>query len=463
MTKNSFRKMRQLLIDSINRYRNKADYLEIRIEDSEGTGISFRGKEIENVSQPSSKGGSVRVLYKGGWGFVSFNDLSDLDKKVEMAISQAKLVGTEKSQLAAVKPVVDAVIACFKRDPLKVPLSEKVDLMRRYNDVLWSVSPQICDTRTIYSDGRTKVYFISSEGSFIEQDFSNIAASFSANARENDLVQTAGLSVADPTDFSIVENLDQKIKERAEMAVKLLEAKTVKAGTYTVILDPNLAGTFIHEAFGHLSEADVVYENPELKKIMVLGKKMAVSNLNVVDDPTLTGYRGSYKYDDEGVKTRKTFLIKNGILAGRLHCRETAGKMGEKLTGNARAEDFSSRPLVRMSNTYIEAGNTSFDEMISDIKLGVYAYDSLAGQTDREMFTFTAKWGFMIRNGKIAELVRDVKLTGNLFTTLKNIGAIGDDLKIRKHWGVCGKGGQWIPVTTGGPHLRIKEVTVGGK
>jgi len=462
--------MQGFLNDVIGKYKSKIDYLEIRIEESEGTEISFRGKEMENVSQPFGKGGCVRALAKGGWGFVSFNELSSLDKKVEMAIAQAKLVGKEKSQLAKVESREDIVLASFSKSPFEIALSQKVNLMKEYNDLLWSAGNaaelagrQICDTSAIYADGKTKTFFASSEGTYLEQEFPEVAAAFSVNARDADLVQRASFSVGDPTSFSIVENLHEKVKETAKMAVKLLQAPPVRAGTYTVILNPDFTGTFIHEAFGHLSEADYVYENPELKKLMVLGKKMAVSNLNVVDDPTLPNLRGSYKYDDEGVRASKTYLIKNGRLTGRLHSRETAGKMKETPTGNARAAGFHSHPRVRMSNTYVEAGSVSFKNMISDIKLGVYAVDSLGGHTDHEMFTFTAKWGLMIRNGNLAELVRDVKLTGNLFTTLKNIEAIGDDLKIKKHWGACGKGGQWVPIAAGGPHVRIKKVTIGGQ
>lgn len=455
--------MENLLADSLKKHKNKVDYLEIRVEESGGTSIYYRGKEIENVSQPSSKGGSVRALYQGGWGFVSFNQINNLDEKIEKAISQAKLVGIEKSQLAPVKPIVDSLKIEFINDPRKIPLSTKVVLTKEYNDLIWSVSPKITDTRSRYSETFATTYFASSEGTLIQQEFSEIAAIFSINAREGNLIQMTHFNIADTVDFDIVKNLHTQIKDKAEMAVKLLEAPPIKAGSYEVIMDPQLSGIFIHEAFGHLSEADHVYENPELKKMMRLGRKVASPQLSTVDDPTLPGKRGSYRYDDEGVAARKTYLIKNGGLVGRLHSRETAGKMGESPTGNARADSFSSRPLVRMSNTYIEGGGVSFKDMIKDIKLGVYAYDSLAGNTDREMFTFSACWGYMIRNGELAELVRDVKLTGNLFTTLKNIEAIGSDLTIDQGARSCGKNGQYVPVSTGGPHLRIKEVIIGGQ
>lgn len=455
--------MRNLLTDTIKKFKGKADYLEIRVEEVEGTSISFRGKEIENVSEPWTRGGCVRALYKGGWGFASFNDLSLFAKKVEMAIERAKMVGGKQSFFADTDPVVDRVNVTFKKDPRQISLSSKVNLLKEYHEVIWSVDPKISDAKTYYLDEIKKVYFANSNKTYVEQEFSDIVGAFIAVARKGDLVQFSGFDVGDPIDFGIVENLHEKIKKRVGKAVELLKAKPVKRGNYTVILDPVLTGAFIHEAFGHLSEADFIYENPEFQKIMVLGKKFAANSLNVVDNPTLKDRRGSFLYDDEGVKAEKTYLIKDGRLIGRLHSRETAAKMDEKITGNARASSYSYHPIVRMSNTYVEEGKASFSDMIKDINLGVYACESLGGESDLEMFTFTAKWGYMIRNGQVAELVRDVKLTGNLFVTLKNIEAVGDELKIVKSAAMCDKGGQMVPIADGGPHLRIRDVTIGGK
>ena len=170
------------------------------------------------------------------------------------------------------------------------------------------------------------------------------------------------------------------------------------------------------------------------------------------------------KYDDEGVKTKKNYLIKNGVLNGRLHSRETAKKMNEKPTGNARALNYRFKPIVRMTNTYIDNGKIPFKDLISGIKKGIYAKKFFGGNTTFEMFTFSAGEGFMIRDGKIAEPVKDVVLSGNLFTILSNIEGIGDDLKMIEAAGGCGKGGQSpLPVSFGSPHIRIKKVVVGGQ
>jgi TldD protein len=262
-----------------------------------------------------------------------------------------------------------------------------------------------------------------------------------------------------------VEGFHDKVETAAKKAVELLSAPPVKGGTYTVITDPRLTGVFAHEAFGHLSESDFVYENPRMQDLMVLGKRFGVENLNIVDDGTMEGGLGTHKYDYEGVPTRRNYLIKEGVLVGRLHSRETAGKLQEKLTGNARAVHFHHPPIVRMTNTFIENGASDFADMIKDIDLGVYAIKMRGGQTAMEMFTFSAAYGYMIRDGKVAELVRDVVLTGNVFETLMNIDMIGNDLEFipNSPYG-CGKGGQyWLRTGLGGPHIRIQNCVVGGQ
>jgi TldD protein len=184
--------------------------------------------------------------------------------------------------------------------------------------------------------------------------------------------------------------------------------------------------------------------------------------MNIVDGAAVPGLRGSYKYDDEGVRATRTCLIKEGVLVGRLHSRETAAKMGEGVTGNARALNYTFMPIVRMTNTFIEPGKASFEELISEIKEGVYCKNWYGGMTSMEMFTFSAGEAYMIHNGKIAEMLRPVQLSGNLFTTLENIDAIGNDLDMNQGGG-CGKGGQMpLPVSNGSPHIRILKCLLGG-
>jgi TldD protein len=452
-------KLREQLSDALKKVN--ADYIEIRLEESQSSRIVYRAERLEEIGRSSSVGGNVRALVKGGWGFVSFNSIENLHDNVKLAVEQAGLVGRENSQLGEVQPIVDSVPAAVIKDPTSVPLAAKKELLDEYNDIILS-TPKIQTSSISYTDGRKKIVFASSEGTYIEQYKVDLNTRLTAIAAEDGKVTQIGLSMGSNGDYSAIEGLQEQVKGLAQRAVGLLSAPKSPGGEYTVVLDPILAGVFVHEAFGHLSESDFVHENPRLKDIMVLGRKFGGNYLNIVDGAAVPGLRGSYKYDDEGVPATKTYLIREGILEGRLHSRETAAKMGEKPTGNARAINYLYPPIVRMTNTYIEPGTISFEDMISDIKEGVYAKDWYGGTTSLEMFTFSAAEAYMIRNGKVAELLQPVVLSGNVFTTLKNIDAIGNDLEMNQGGG-CGKNGQSpLPVSNGSPHIRIRNCLVGG-
>ena len=446
----------------IKKFSKSVDYLEIRVEKKEASTISFFGPVLENIARSNNLGGSVRAMYKGGWGFVSFNDLNELDEKISLAINQAKLVG-KANLIIPSSDIKDIIVKVqIKNDPRKVSLKEKKELFEHYNNLLLSKSSKIQSTQVAYRDEIKTTYFINSFGSYVEQERLDVIGRFNVIARNETQVKQAFESVTSRSSFDAILNLDKKVLDTAERALRQLEASPVKAGSYTVILDPKLTGVFIHEAFGHLSEGDNVYENEKMREVLVLGKKIAVPQLKVVDSGIIPDLPGTYEYDDEGVTASRTVLIEDGILTGRLHSRETAAKMSENTTGNGRALTTSFAPIPRMTNTYIDKGDVSFNEMMSDVKEGIYAIRMLGGQTNGELFTFSSGEAFMIRNGKIAEPVSDVTLTGNVFNTLKDIDAIGDDLTFTS--GSCGKCGQnGLPVGVGGPHIRVKNVLVGGR
>jgi TldD protein len=442
--------------------KHRADYIEARLEENQTSHITYRGRGLESVGRSTASGGNVRALVKGGWGFTSFNSLDDLPGRVKQAVEQARAAGHGQSNLAPVKTVTDRVASGVSQDPVGLPLADKKRLLDEYNDIIWGTAG-IQTSNIGYGDSRKKVVFVSSEGSHITQERADVTLRLTAIAARDGEVQQVGLSLGSRGEFKAIEGLHKDIEEMARHAVELLTAPQAKGGEYTVVLDPILAGVFVHEAFGHLSESDFVYENDRLREIMTLGKQFGAPELNIVDSAAEPGRRGSYKYDDEGTPAVKTYLIREGKLVGRLHSRETAAKMNEAPTGNARAISYRFPPIVRMTNTYIEPGGVSFGDMIAGIKEGIYAKNWYGGMTSMEMFTFSAGEAYMIRNGKIAEALRPVMLTGNVFTTLKNIDAIGDDLDMNEGGG-CGKAGQMpLPVSNGSPHIRIRHCLIGGK
>jgi TldD protein len=454
--------MEQLIRQALG--NSAVDYLEIRLEERAVTSVNYSGKELEAVGTNTSRGGNVRALHKGGWGVVSFNTIDELPDKVAEAEKAARLVGHGRSRLAKVRPVTAEVRVKVGDDPREVPLEEKEALCRRYNGLILKHAG-IMSSRVRYEDVFKKQTYANTEGAAITEERLYCGLGFSAIAKQGGNVQTAHDSYGGGAiGFSQLKDLDGLIEDVSRDAVDLLKADKVPSGAYTVVMDPKMCGVFAHEAFGHLSESDHIYENAKLRKLMTLGKVFGGRQLSIVDDATIAGERGNYAYDEEGVPARKYYLIRGGKLVGRLHSRETAGRMDEKPTGSARAISYQYKPIVRMGCTYIEPRDCSFDKMVGEIDRGLYVVSALGGMTELEMFTFSAMKAYHIRDGKVGPMVRDVILTGNVFETLKNIDAIGNDLQLHGGLGGCGKDGQSpLPVSDGGPHIRIRNVVIGGK
>lgn len=444
--------------------KTTADYTEIRVETEETTHLAYRGPEMESAGASSFCGGMVRACKKGGWGTVVFDSLDKLKEAVEKASYCAALVGKEETKLAEVRIVDTQVPARLENDPRGVSLEEKIRLVGSYNKIILEADPLIESSGVSYGDSFRTVHFANTRGTYYMEERPRIYCAFYATAREGSLVQRANESFASAVTYDVVVGLEEKVHSVAKRAVSLLKAPKVEGGPRTVVLNPRMGGVFVHEAFGHLSEADFLYENSQMRDLMFPGRKMGVDSLNVVDDGSIDRTIGSLSYDDEGTPTNKTYLIREGVLTGHLHSLETAAKMNAKPTGNARALSRKYPPVVRMTNTYIENAEMSVEDVFAGVDDGIYACDAFGGQTEFEMFTFSAAYGYRIENGRIGDLVRDVVLTGNVFHTLKMIDGIADDLELCEGAGGCGKSGQApLPVGFGSPHIRIRDVLIGGE
>lgn len=457
--------MKAILSDLVQ--RAEADYCEIRVEDSRQTSVAFQGKDLDNVQESHMFGGNVRACVNGCWGFVTFNDLETLESRMQEAVRNARAAATasvEKSVLAPVEAVEDVVKLDVKSDPRNVKIEDKIALFGAYNERMLG-HDGVTSTNLRYFDKYTHLRFANSEGTWLDRESMDMGMGGSAVARENGITARGTASEGGRSDFESFRGLEKRFDEAARVAVESAKAEVIEGGSYTVICDPHLAGVFVHEAFGHLSEGDNVAEDKRMQEVLKLGRRFGEDFLNIWDTGLDEGLRGYLPYDDEGVPTQKTWLIREGELVGRLHSRETAGRMNEKPTGNARALDYRFPPIPRMRNTCIGNGpHGKFEDLIKDVKLGIYAVDAYGGQTNGELFTFTAGQAFMIRDGKVAERVRDVTLSGNVFDTLRNITGVGNDYHVQDGAGGCGKGGQMpLPVSHGSPHIKIKDVVIGGR
>ncbi|MHB0859044.1 MAG: TldD/PmbA family protein [Anaerolineae bacterium] len=441
---------------------SRADYTEIRIERHRTTQVIFHGKRLDSADVTLDEGGIVRALvHGGGWGISTFNSLDTLPQRIEQAYQAARLVKAEPIALADVPAHEDVIRAAVGSDLRSLPLADKKQLVEGYNEILLSHAG-VVDSEAIYADAFVTVTFANSEGAYLVEERPMVTVHLTATARDGNNVQSASDGYSAPAGYEQVTDLDAMAHTVGQRARDLLAAQTVLGGVYPVVCDPKLAGVFVHEAFGHLSEADFVYSNPQAQEMMVLGRRFGREDLTIVDDGTLPGLRGTHRYDDEGTPMRRNELVREGVLVGRLHSRETAARMREPVTGNARATSYRHAPLVRMTNTFVEPRAVPLEDMIADIELGVYACDSMGGETMFESYSFSAGYGYMIRNGRLAEMVKDVILAGDLFSTLQDIDAIGNDLAFSR-LGMCGKGPGSLPVETGAPHLRIRNVAIGGR
>jgi TldD protein len=302
-----------------------------------------------------------------------------------------------------------------------------------------------------------RTLFMNSAGSMIEQVKPFFYALFAIIA-EGGTPQTAFTCLSGTTAEALTGH-EPRLLQAAEIAYRQTSAKPIKQGQYTVILDSAMTGVFIHEGFGHLREADNLSAG--------LGSslhayRMGDVSLNIVDDPTLDDMVGGYAYDDEGTAAQKTVLVQDGYLVGRLHTISTAARWKEPPTGHARTVSYLHPPMPRMSCTYMAAGNTPHGQLFDGIQTGLYVRGSRGGSTNGQVFTFVPEEAWMIRHGQLAEPVRNVVLTGEIFKTLQSIEAIGDEFDWSPAVG-CWKRQQFLPtVNWGGPAIRISRVMVGG-
>lgn len=442
---------------------DRCEYLEVRAEDFTTTDFAFHGPDLESLNQRRERGGNVRALVRGAWGFASFNRLDDVREMALAAIRQASLIGGGPVRLAPSPAVVDRVGLPPETLAGAIPLEAKVARLRAMNEIVLAYGAPITTSTAYYADRGGRVWLATSEGTQLYQERVDVQAGVVAIASSEGRVQRRSFSTGSSSDYSLPDLDEEAVLRTCRQCEGLSRADKPKAGEYTVVIDPRLAGVFAHEAVGHLSESDHVHENPRLREVMTMGSELGVPELDIYDTGAIPGSRGAIRYDEEGVRAGRADLIRGGRLVGRLHSRETAGAMNEAPTGSARAINYRHPPIVRMRSTWIGPGSTTRAELFKGIERGLYCVESLGGQTNMEMFTFSAGLAYLIEDGEPGELLRDVTLTGNTFKTLRDIEAIEDTATRSESGGGCGKSGQApLPVGFGAPHLRIREVRIGG-
>ncbi len=391
-------------------------YADVRIEDRSRTVISYKAGALEEMKNRVEKQAFIRVYDGKLWYYAD----------------------------------------CSVRD---VSLKEKQALLLSYLPIL---SEDSCITlpEGSYLDRNSKFRFLSSLGADIEFDYQTCGLAFSFSMAEGEK-KFSGHWQKGGTRFDELKDIGETLRAAVrEQANFLRSSVPVEPGKYPVVLSPEAAGVFAHESFGHKSESDFMLSDESMRNEWQLGKTVGSPILSIAERGDLVG-SGYVPYDDEGTKAKKNYLIKNGVLAGRLHNAMSAAALDEGLTGNARAINCSFEPIVRMTTTYIEGGDLTFDELIAPIEKG-YFIKTINHGSGMSTFTIAPSVAYEIKNGKLGKPVQISVITGSVFETLGLIDGLTKDVELLSFvTGGCGKMEQMgLPVGFGGPYVRVSTMNV---
>lgn len=436
-------------------------YADIRTEDRFRTVISYKTGVLEEMLTRVERRAFLRVYDGKLWYYASVTDLDHIQKTLDGLYAAATpnkdiLSDPIVGRFERNRDTVMSFTGCSVRD---IPASEKQALLLSYLPLLTEDS---CVTMPegLYLDRNSVYHFVSSLGADITYDYQTCGVSFSCSMAEGDK-KFSGHWQKGGTRLDELKNLEPTIRAAiAEQTSFMRNSVPVTPGNYPVVLSPEAAGVFAHESFGHKSESDFMLSDESMRDEWQLGKTVGSPILSIAECGSVPGC-GFVPYDDEGTKARKNYLIKNGVLAGRLHNAVTATALDEGLTGNARAIDCTFEPIVRMTTTYIEGGDKSFDELIAPIKHG-YFIKTIRHGSGMSTFTIAPSLAYEIVDGKLGRPVQISVLTGSVFETLGLIDGLTKDVELLSFvTGGCGKMEQMgLPVGFGGPYVRVSSMNV---
>jgi TldD protein len=446
-----------------------ASYADIRYQRYDYEMITVENKTLKSYISRRLSGIGIRVAVKGAVGYASTSDLSpeSLNKTLNHAIKAAKSIKGKTEPFSEAKINKANVKSPRKTDPIDISPEEKVSIALDANKAAW-ISDKIKNATTRIGSSKDSRLFMSSEGAEVSVETTLVGLGHTSVAKIGEVMERVPYDESMCAGFEFIKSRDWNsfTADISKLAIEAAASKTPPSGTYPVVVDPQTFGILLHEAFGHASEGDEVFTGESVLHNKI-GTQLASEAVTIIDEGVVEG--GHFiPFDDEGTKKEKTVVVEKGILKNYLNHRHSALQLGTKSTGNGRAQTFENTPLVRQTNYYILSKDHSFEELIEDIDFGIYIRDKgvTGGQVDPGMGTFTFGVGpsQIIKNGKLTEMVRGVVISGMILETLKTVDAIGKNLKIvTSVFGACGKGGQSATVGFGGPQVRVRKMTVGGR
>lgn len=448
------------LLDQLDLKKFACHFIDVRIERTQSSHFMFQNGELTGTGERPVLGAFIRLYQNGLWYYSSTTAVTELSGEIEKLLTQANSIkGNPNTYILPPNNGIHHLINKTSDDFSKISLDQKVKLGESYLPLLSQIK-NLKDSRIMYTDVYKEKFYKSSVGTEFSYDFNQAGFRFHCTLKSGEELFSDGFKKY-VTKFSELSNMNSEILAYFDEAQKFLTAETITPGKYKVVLSPEITGVFTHESFGHKSEADFMMGDPEATKEWKLGSTIGSSCLSIVDYGAHDNTSGWCPIDDEGTLAQKNYLIKDGVLTGRLHSTHTANVLEEKATGNARALNFEYEPIVRMTSTYIEGGKTPFAELLKKAEGGLYFYNFKHG-SGGSTFTIAPVRAYRIKNGKLAEPVRVSVMSGSVFETLKKIEACGDDFHLESSaFGGCGKMEQApLPVADGGPSILVNEMQI---
>jgi TldD protein len=443
--------------------------------------VSTKNGEVETVSDMETEGVGVRVLVDGAWGFACDSRLEGpgaTDAARRAAAFARAAPGSHERELAALEPQKGTYRTEFQRDPIEVPLSDKIALCLRADEALKHDAVQVrtASVRAV----REEKYFASSEGSAVEQLFVDCGAGIDAIAVGDGLHQVrsypsahTGSSAQAGWEFVEGLELEREAPRVAEEAAALLQADECPSGRMTIVIDSEQMALQVHESVGHPTELDRVYGTEAayagtsfLAPDDLGSLRYGSPHMNITADATTPGGMGSFGYDDEGVPAARDPVVQEGVLRGFLTSRETAARIGSGAGGSMRADGWNRMPLVRMTNLHLEPGEGSLEDLLAEVDEGIYLATNKSWSIDdkRLNFQFGTQVAWEIKKGRLGRLLRDATYTGITPEFWGSLDAAGGP-ETWTMYGLtnCGKGqpGQIAAVSHGAPAARFRDVQVG--
>jgi len=436
-------------------------FADVYLEEVAGTGISLDDGVVRSVEYGIDKGGGVRVVsdWRTGYAFCDSWDEGALVAVAKVAAEISRGGASEPRALVESRP---RGLVRYAVPPDEVDASRKVEAVVLADKTARAYDPSIKQVRVAYRDQMKRMIVATAEGVLVRQEVPLVWIEVDTLAERDGKRHPGYVRQSKKMGFEYVEPgfIEEAAREAARQAVDMLDATDAPSGEMPVVIGAG-GGVVFHEAVGHGLEADAVERGASFFAGLV-GTRVGSDLVTLVDDGSIPNFRGSYDFDDEGTPSGKAVLIEGGILRGYMSDLVTARKMGLPATGNGRRESYMHYPLTRMTNTYLAAGQSSPEEILARTDRGIFAKRLGGGEVNTATgdFTFAVREAYTIEKGKITTPVRGATLIGSGPEIMKRVDLVGSDLAF---WpGTCGKG-QWVPITSGSPTLRIAGILVGGR